>query len=543
MRRLRGQDAAFWYGETPSWHMHIGTLMVLDPTGAPDFGFAQFKKLLIDRLHIAPIFRWRIVDMPFGLDRPVFVESVPDPEYHIRRIAVPAPGGRKEVEELVSHMMSYKLDRTRPLWEMWFVEGLEGGRVGLFGKVHHAIVDGVSGAGLLEALLDLEPTPREVSPEVVDPIEDEPMPSQVELLGRGIVNTALFTPYRIARMTRQFIGQAATLSGWARRDDRPPLYFDSPLTRLNGEFTAHRSLSGTRVDLNRVKAVKSAFGVKVNDVVLALGSGAIRDYLLALDELPDQSLTAQVPVSLRNDDDRMEVGNKVGTMSVSLATEIDDPAERLLAIHASSSSAKEMRQALSAHTIMGISEAAPPALIALAARGYTSSRLARRTSPTSCVISNVPGPDFPFYVAGARVESFLPIGPPVYGIGLNITAFSYLDHLQMGFMTVPELVPQVDTMADAVEPNLAALEAAMPKRSLEPRLTRHRVSRRRTSAVGRGIAAGTFPSRTAVVGPATPGSPRRSRRRAPSRTPDRPPVARGRPSPGPRAAPPGRAPL
>ena len=183
MRRLRGQDAAFWYGETPSWHMHIGTLMVLDPTDAPDFGFPQFKKLLMDRLHIAPIFRWRIIDMPFGLDRPVFVESVPDPEYHIRRIAVPAPGGRKEVEELVSHMMGYKLDRTRPLWEMWFVEGLEGGRVGLFGKAHHAIVDGVSGAGLLEALLDLEPTPRQVSPEVVDPIEDEPMPSQVELLG------------------------------------------------------------------------------------------------------------------------------------------------------------------------------------------------------------------------------------------------------------------------------------------------------------------------------------------------------------------------
>ena len=242
------------------------------------------------------------------------------------------------------------------------------------------------------------------------------------------------------------------------------MYFDSPLTRLNGEFTAHRSLSGTRVDLNRVKAVKTAFGVKVNDVVLALGSGAIRDYLLALDELPDQSLTAQVPVSLRNDDDRMEVGNKVGTMSVSLATEIDDPAERLLAIHASSSSAKEMRQALSAHTIMGISEAAPPALTPRA-RGYTASRLARRTSPTSCVISNVPGPNFPFYVAGARVELFLPIGPPVYGIGLNITAFSYLDQLQMGFMTVPELVPEVDTMADAVEPNLAALEAAMPKAS------------------------------------------------------------------------------
>ena len=141
--------------------------------------------------------------------------------------------------------MSYKLDRTRPLWEMWFVEGLEGGRVGLFGKVHHAIVDGVSGAGLLEALLDLEPTPpRGLPRRWSTPSRTSPC-VQVELLGRGIVNTALFTPYRIARMTRQFIGQAATLSGWARRDDRPPLYFDSPLTRLNGEFTAHRSLSGT----------------------------------------------------------------------------------------------------------------------------------------------------------------------------------------------------------------------------------------------------------------------------------------------------------
>ena len=254
--------------------------------------------------------------------------------------------------------------------------------------------------------------------------------------------------------------------------------------------------------------------------MLALGSGAIRDVPAGTGRAPGQSLTAQVPVSLRNDDDRMEVGNKVGTMSVSLATEIDDPAERLLAIHASSSSAKEMRQALSAHTIMGISEAAPPALISLAARGYTLSGLARRTSPTSCVISNVPGPNFPFYVAGARVESFLPIGPLVYGIGLNITAFSYLDHLQMGFMTVPSSSPMSTRWPTPSNPTWRHSKRPCPRptplRVAPDSAPGQPVSQ--TSAVGRGIAAGMFPSRTAVAGRSTPGSPRRFRRRAPSRT-------------------------
>jgi len=464
MRRLGGQDAAFWYGETTTGHMHMATLMVLDPSGAPDFGFEQFKRLVMQRLNVAPQLRWRVVEMPLGLDRPVFIEDEPDPEFHIRHIAVPAPGGRKEVEDLVSHLMGYKIDRSRPLWEMWFIEGVEGDKVGLLAKCHHAIIDGVAGASMLQAMLDLEPEQGPTPDEKVDEIAAEPMPSQIQLLASGLVNTAIFTPLRAARLSRQMLRQVGTLTGWVRRPERPPLYFQSPKTRLNGDFSANRQLSGTTVDLNRVKAVKHALDVKVNDVVLALGATAIRNYLLELGELPAQALVAQVPVSLRVDDDRHGGGNKVSNMSVSLATDVDDPVDRLLAIYASSSGAKEMRRALSAHAIIGITEATPPVLIGLAARAYTLSGLQRRASPAGCVISNVPGPSFPFYVCGAKVVSFLPIGPPTLGIGLNMTCFSYLDQLHVGFITIPEMVPDVYKIADAIEPALAELEEGVRRR-------------------------------------------------------------------------------
>lgn len=463
MRQMSGQDAAFLYAETPNWHMHVSGLIVIDPSTHPDgWSFDRFVEVLASRIPEVPQLRYKLVDVPFGLDRPGWIEDDSlDVGYHVRRIGLPQPGDRRELGTMVGQLVSYKLNRQKPLWEAWIIEGLEGGKVALLQKMHHSLVDGMSGAGLAEVLLDMTPEPRPPNPEVKDSLAGEQAPNAVELLARAAINTAIRSPYRIARFARQSIQQAIVAVPMAR-SDAVSLPVNAPRTTLNVDPTSHRSFASASVDLDRIKAVKSAYGVKLNDVILALCGSAIRDYLIEIDDLPDAPLTAQVPVSLRVPGDE-SVGNKVGSLTASLATDLEDPVERLLTISASTAAAKEMRQAMAVHQIMGITEATPPGLIALAARMYTRRDLARHTPPTNnVVISNVPGPDFPLYIAGGKVESLFPIGPLLMGMSLNITVFSYLDNVDFGFLTCPESVPDPFRIADGVMPALEALEAAAP---------------------------------------------------------------------------------
>ncbi|MCC7075800.1 MAG: wax ester/triacylglycerol synthase family O-acyltransferase [Acidimicrobiia bacterium] len=478
MRRVSGLDAAFLYGETSAWHMHVSALMVLDPsTCGGRFSSERFRDLIASRLHVVPQFRWKLKKVPFGLDRPVWVDDADfELDFHIRRIAVPAPGGMEQLGNLVGELIPLKLDRTRPLWEMWIIEGLDGGigesdpdtsssadadggKVAILAKVHHSIIDGASGAELMKLLFDMEPD-APVPPAPAWKPESE-NPSGLELLGLGL-STSMKMPFRFARLSRSLVRQGLTVAGFARRGNLPAIPFQAPRTRLNAEITPSRRMAMASVPLDEVKAVKHAFDVKVNDVVLALVGASLRRYLTSHGELPERPLIAQVPVSVRVEGDK-ESGTKVAAMFASMATDLEDPGERLLTINRGTQSAKEMQRALAVDKIIGLSEAFSPGLIEVAARMYTAAQLDGRTPPIfNTIVSNVPGPPFPLYVAGARLAAMYPMGPLLYGGGLNISVISYLDSMDFGFLSCRTTVPDVWTIAEGIPLALKELMDTAP---------------------------------------------------------------------------------
>ena len=462
MKRLTGIDAGFLYMETPTMHLHVGGFGIFEPPEeGPPPTYEQVVEMAEQRVHLGPVFRQRLMPVPFGLHHPVLVDDPHfDIRYHVRRLALPAPGGARELAEVVSDVYSRPLDRSKPLWELYFVEGLEGGRFASVTKSHHAIVDGISGVDLAMLFLDLEPRPS--VPEEIPEFEPERIPSEWELLGYGLMSR-LRTPVGAIKATRSLVRAGLEVVRQQRQPKQPdlsppPLPFAAPRTSLNCAISPRRAISFATVPLNDLKQVKSAFGCTVNDVVMAVCAGALRRYFDDLGEEVDRPLVAMMPVSVRTDDESGALGNRVTGMSTSLATDIDDPVERLKAIHASNAGAKESIGAVGPEMLNEVADLMIPNLMTQAARLISRTRIADRVRPAfNFTVSNVPGPQFPLYSVGGRMTTMCPLGPVAESSALNITVASYDGEMTFGFQACADAVDDVWRFENATHDALAEL--------------------------------------------------------------------------------------
>jgi diacylglycerol O-acyltransferase / wax synthase len=463
--RLTGMDATFLYLETRTSHMHVGGVLVLDPSTAPggQLTYARMLDYLEERLHLAPHLRRRLQWVPFNLDHPLWIE---DPDFdlgfHVRRAALPSPGGIAELAEFAGDVMSRPLDRGRPLWELHVIEGLEGGRLAVMTKTHHAAIDGVSGAQLLAALLQLAPDQEAPPPE--RPWAPERPRSDARLLAEAGLRLAA-TPLQVLRTGGKALSSLPALVRLQRGQKAPPAPFAAPMTVLNGAIGPRRKVVLAELSLDTVKDVKNCLGGTVNDVVLAAVAGTLRGFLLGRGEAADQPLVAMVPISVRPPGREDDLGNHVSAMLVSLPVDEPDAVARLEAVRTSTSEAKEQHGALGATTIQELAEVTPAAAAALAARLYTGTHAADRHRPIwNLVVSNVPGPRFPLYTAGARLEAMYPLGPCHEMVGLNVTLFSYQDTVYVGVNTDIEMLPDAEEIARGLQDAVAELEKAAAER-------------------------------------------------------------------------------
>lgn len=461
MDRLSGLDASFLYLETPDQLMHVCAVMVLDPaTMVAPYSFASLQNEINLQVRDVPAFTRKVRGVPLGLDHPVWVRDTSfDIERHVHRLALPSPGGYRELMDLCAHLASLPLDRSRPLWEMWVIEGYrpEGGdeMVVVFAKMHHATVDGVSGANLISHLCTIEP---DAPATIGEPAAHPRSPGRRELLGRAVIGTAA-RPLTLAKVIVPSAQLITKTIGRARQGTAMAAPFSAPRTSFNGTITSHRSIAMVDLPLDAIRAIKKETGTTVNDVVLAIAGGALRAYLAERDELPAASLLATVPVSVRDSSRRSTGANKVSAMFTKLGTDIADPLERLMMLAERNQHAKEHHNAISADALQDWAEFAAPRTFGLAVRTYANLRLAEHHPVVhNLVISNVPGPPIPLYFMGARIASLCPLGPVFHGAGLNITVMSNAGKMHVGAIACRESMPDADALIRHFPAELARMQ-------------------------------------------------------------------------------------
>lgn len=494
MRQLSGLDASFLSTETRTQCGHLASLTVYDVSkwSRPESFFEAITETVRSRLHLIPLLRRRLVEVPFGLDHPYWIADASfDLEFHVRNLALPRPGNETQLGEQVARIISRPLDRTRPLWELYVIDGLADDRVGMLIKVHHAAIDGLAGVELLTTLLDTDPCGRQVTAPSAPWTGEEP-PSVGNLAARTLKNY-LKNPPKAVRLQlkalQSFSGIARSTSanivsvipmtaamreaplvgavvnrvlGKSESGEVFPLLASRPAPRtpFNRAITAHRRFAYGSLSLDDAKAVRKAFDVTMNDVVLAISASALRRYLCDTDDLPTEPLVAMVPVSMRRGHESISYSNQVSAVLTKLHTDLGDPLARLAAIHESTTTAKGMGSAMPANLLTDLAHFAPPAVAARASRLAARTSVVNRVkSPFNLVISNVPGPQATLYTSGAVLEHYYPVSPIAEGHGLNITVHSYRDVLDFGVVTCPELVPDAWKIITYLRDSLAEYSA------------------------------------------------------------------------------------
>ncbi|WP_425228317.1 WS/DGAT/MGAT family O-acyltransferase [Sphingomonas sp.] len=477
MQQLSAQDASFVYLETPHTPMHIGSVGIYDPSTAPG-GFVRFKDILRfvgERLGGARSFRQRLVRVPFDLDHPYWIEDPEfDIEYHVRHIALPKPGDWRQLCIQVARLHSRPMDLTKPLWEFTIIEGLDNidglppGCFALLSKVHHAAIDGMSGVEMSAAVHDLDASMT--TPEKIDGWKAEDMPKVADLLARSYVNN-LIQPMRIMETIGRSLPGMGRLASQVRSGDvsirnaRP-----APKTPFNGKVSAHRVWDAVPFALTDIRAIKEAVdGATVNDVILAIVGGGLRQYLNGKDQLPKETLTAMAPISVRGEGEKAALGNLVSAMVVGLGTQVEDPLERLRFVHDEAVNSKAMTGAVGARTLADYSQLMPSALAGLAARLYTRVGAANAHAPVfNCVVTNVPGSRVPLFFAGARMVGMYGTGPIFDGMGLINTIYSYGPTIAISFTSDRDAMPDPAAYAEALRQSFEALKAAVTERAAAP---------------------------------------------------------------------------
>jgi len=454
VKQLSGLDAAFIYAETQTTPMNVVATVVIDRGEPPDeLCYERVLERLEKRLPRLPLFNQKLLEMPLGLDYPVWIE---DPDFrfkdHLLRVIAAPPGTRRELADVVARAAATHLDRSRPLWDVWVVEGLESNRLALIIKVHHAALDGVSGAAMMMHLFD------GVSEDTSVPVQRSAETSAEETSQVGLM---LRTLRRLPERSQSWLegirntGQSLTRIAWQRLEqDREEFSTSWPLgappTRFNGAVSKRRSVAYARATKKDVRAIRAALLGTLNDVVLAACTSSLRSYLGVRNELPDEPLVAAVPVSTRQLSDAPG-GNRLSAMLVALPVHLDDPLRRFAWLRQAATLSKGAHARLGPETIGSLAEFPPPTLTWAFAQLYSRWQLAARHRPIqNLMISNVPGPPMALSMCGARVESINPHGPLLEGAGLNITVMSYNNHIDVGVLACGKAEPEVDELADGV---------------------------------------------------------------------------------------------
>jgi diacylglycerol O-acyltransferase / wax synthase len=464
MDRLSSVDVSFLTNESASSHMHVGGILIFE---GPPPSYEDLLEHIRGRLHLVPRFRQKLAHPPVQTGRPFWVD---DPnfnlEYHVRHSALPAPGSEEQLRKMSARVFSQQLDRTKPLWELWLVQGLTRKRFALITKTHHALVDGVSGVDIATVLFDTKPVPEPAEPDH-DWVPDTE-PSSATLATKGLEGL-LATPLRLARRLEHTIQhpQAAVRQlaeaaegvgeiGWAFANP-------APTVPLNADIGSHRRFTWVRSDLGQMKRIKNELGGTVNDVVLAVVAGAIRDWLHGRGiRTEGLELRAQVPVSIRAEGERGQLGNRLAVMRAPLPVYIADPVRRLQTVTRAMQGLKQSKQALGAEVITRFNDFAPPTLLAQAARINFSTRL------FNLVVTNVPGPQMPLYVLGRELQDIFPVGflPPHQA--LFVAIMSYNGGVNFGLLADYDSMDDVEVIAEAIERSIAELAEAAEAAEQEP---------------------------------------------------------------------------